>query len=271
MAVDLLAGTDFISGAAFVAAAFLAGAFLATAFLAAAFFGPSFLATPAFFAAFLAGAFLAAPAFFFEAALATFTSVGGWIASSTASLMALESSGSSTGAARRGARRDGGGSLGMIGQVVSTTGAAFLGERLAAFFAARASSAALAGADSGSFAARVSAVAARLLGPLMGRRGVKIHPTPGTGFPPMSRPSSNSQGCWPWNSWNESLERTTAPVRSAMRKTKASPRPMAPAGGETTSPLSIASRSVSRSASSMRCSNDASTTTVMRLPGSSSA
>ncbi len=62
-----------------------------------------------------------------------------------------------------------------------------------------------------------------------------------------------------------------APVRSAMRKTKASPRPMAPAGGETTSPLSIASRSVSRSDSSMRCSNDASTTTVMRLFGSSSA
>jgi hypothetical protein len=38
---------------------------------------------------------------------------------------------------------------------------------------------------------------------------------------------------------------------------------MAPAGGDTTSPLSMASRSVSRSDSSMRCSNEASTTTVM--------
>src|SRR5580704_556119 len=236
-AVDLLAGTDFISGAAFLAAAFFAGTFLAAPFLAAAFFGPSFLAAAAFFAAFLGAAsfaaapFLAAPAFFFEAALAAFTSVGGWIASSTASLMALDTSGSSTVTGRTAARREGGaggGSLGVIGQVVSMTGAAFLGARLAAFFAARASSAALAGADSGSLAARVSAVAARLLGPRMGRRGVKIHPTPGTGFPPMSRPSSNSQGCWPWNSWKESLERTTAPVRSAMRRTKASPRPMAP-------------------------------------------
>ena len=141
--------------------------------------------------------FFAAAAFFFEGTLATFSSVGGSIASATASLMALDSSGSSTGAGRRAPRREGGGSLGVIGQVISTTGAAFLVERLAAFFAARANSAALAGADSGSLAARVSAVAARLLGPRMGRRGVKIHPTPGTGFPPMSRPSSNSQGCWP--------------------------------------------------------------------------
>src|SRR5580693_10690839 len=56
-----------------------------------------------------------------------------------------------------------------------------------------------------------------------------------------------------------------------MRKTNASPRPMAPAGGEMTSPLSIASRTSSRSASSTRCSNVASTTTMMLAPGSSEA
>src|ERR1700683_822283 len=137
LAVDRLAGTDFISGAAFLAGAFLAGAFLAgaflagaffgAAFLAAAFFGPSFLAAAAFLAAFLGAAsffavasFLAAPAFFFEAALTAFTSVGGWIASSTASLMALDTSGSSTVTGRTAARREGGaggGSLGVIGQV----------------------------------------------------------------------------------------------------------------------------------------------------------
>ena len=44
----------------------------------------------------------------------------------------------------------------MIGQVVSTAGAAFLVERFAAFLAALASSAALAGADSGSFFGRAS-------------------------------------------------------------------------------------------------------------------
>src|ERR1700722_4581214 len=70
-AVHLLAGADFISGAAFLAAAFLAGTFLAAPFLTAAFFGPSFFAAAAFFAAFLGAAsffavapFLAAPAFF---------------------------------------------------------------------------------------------------------------------------------------------------------------------------------------------------------------
>jgi hypothetical protein len=140
---------------------------------------------------------------------------------------------------------------------------------LAAFLAARANSAALAGADSGSFLAFISAVAARLFGPRMGRRGVKIHPMPGMGFPPIRRPSSKSQGCSPWNSWNESFERTMAPVRSAMRRTKASPRPMAPAGGDTTSPFSMASRTSSRSSSETRCSNVASTTTMMLEPGSS--
>ena len=54
---------------------------------------------------------------------------------------------------------------------------------LAAFFAARASSAALAGAESGSFFSDLaSAVAARLFGPRMGSRGVKIQPTPGHGL-----------------------------------------------------------------------------------------
>ena len=95
-------------------------------------------------------------------------------------------------------------------------------------------------------------VAARLRGPRTGRRGVNIHPTPGIGFPPMSRPSSNSQGCSAWNSWNESLDRTCAPTRSATRRTNASPRPMAPAGGETNSPWATASSKMGRSSASMR-------------------
>jgi len=70
-------------------------------------------------------------------------------------------------------------------------------DRLAAFLAALANSAALAGADAGSGRPFFSAVAARLLGPRMGKRGVKIHPTPGTGLPPISRPSSNNHGCSP--------------------------------------------------------------------------
>ncbi len=186
--------------------------------------------------------------------------------------MALESAGSVAILAR--ATPPGGGAVGTNGHDVSTVTAAtaaFFGARLAAFLAALASSAALAGAEVGSFFRPLSAVAARLLGPRMGKRGVKIHPTPGTGLPPMRRPSSKSQGCSPWNSWNESFDNTTAPVRSAMRNTKASPRPMAPAGGETTSPFNMASRKASRSDSAMRCSNEASTTTVIWPAGSSSA
>ncbi len=182
--------------------------------------------------------FLAAACFL--AALRDFSGAGGCSASSTASSMALENTGLTL-------ARPGGGAVGVIGHEVSTAAAGLaaalflaLDDFLAAFLAALANSAALAGAESGSFFALASAVAARLLGPRMGRRGVKIHPTPGTGFPPISRPSSKSQGCSPWNSWKESLERTVAPVRSAMRNTKASPRPMAPAGGEMISPLSMA-------------------------------
>ena len=164
----------------------------------------------------------------------------------------------------------------MMGHDVSTGGAgcdAFLAleDLLAAFLAARASSAAFAGAESGSFLALASAVAARLLGPRIGSRGVKIHPTPGTGLPPIRRESSKSQGCSPWNSWNESLESTMALVRSAIRSTNASPRPIAPAGGEMISPFSIAWRTSSRSASETRCSKVASTTTMMLAPGSSAA
>ena len=92
--------------------------------------------------------------------------------------MALENTGSTL-------ARPGGGAVGVIGHDVSTAGvvalAAFLAlvPFLAAFLAARASSAALAGADSGSFLALASAVAARLLGPRIGSRGVKIHPDAG--------------------------------------------------------------------------------------------
>ena len=68
-------------------------------------------------------------------------------------------------------------------------------------------------------------------GPRTGVRGTKIQPTPGTGLPPISRPSSNSQAYSPWNSWNESFESTTASALSAICRRKASPRPIAPAGG----------------------------------------
>ncbi len=86
-----------------------------------------------------------------------------------------------------------------------------------------------------------SLTASRLLGPRTGVRGVKIQPMPGTGLPPTSRPLSKSHSWSPWNSWKESLESTTAPVLSAIRSKKASPRPMAPAGGETSSPAASAS------------------------------
>ncbi len=88
---------------------------------------------------------------------------------------------------------------------------------------------------------RASRVERRLAGPRTGARRTNTQPTPGTGFPPISRPSSNSQVYWPWNSWKESLENTVASARLAMESTKASPRPMAPAGGETSSPASTAS------------------------------
>jgi len=40
----------------------------------------------------------------------------------------------------------------------------------------------------------LSRTARRLTGPRTGARGTKTQPTWGTGLPPMSRPSSNSQG-----------------------------------------------------------------------------
>src|SRR5580700_3933275 len=226
--------------------------------------GASFFAL----ALFCGGAFFAATCFFDGPR--GFSGVGGCKASSTASSIALETTGSTL-------ARPGGGLFGLIGHEGSTVAAATLDAffdlpaRLAAFLAARANSAALAGADAWSSLAFASAVAALLLGPRIGIRGVKIQPTPGTGLPPISRPSSKSQGCSPWNSWKESLDRTVAPVRSAIRNTNASPRPMAPAGGEMTSPLSMASRTSSRSASPTRCSKVASTTTMMLASGSSEA
>ncbi len=215
--------------------------------------------------------FLALPPTFGVAAISCLVAfgLGGCRASSTASSIALTNTGSTFG-------WTGGGVAGTNGHEVERGTEVFVAffadfDLLAAFLAARASSAAFMAAESWSFFDRASAVAARLLGPRMGSLGVKIQPTPGTGFPPIRRPSSKSHGCSPWNSWNESLERTTALVRSAMRRTKASPRPMAPAGGDTMSPSSIASRTVSRSDSETRCSNVASTTTMMLEPGSSAA
>jgi hypothetical protein len=82
---------------------------------------------------------------------------------------------------------------------------------------------------------RASLTARRLVGPRTGARSMNTQPTWGTGFPPISRPFSNSQGYSPWNSWNESFDRMLAPARLAICSTKASPRPMAPAGGVTSS------------------------------------
>src|SRR5690606_34497587 len=48
-----------------------------------------------------------------------------------------------------------------------------------------------------------SRTARRLVSPRTGLRGRKIHPTCSTGLPPIRRPSSNSHGYCPWNSWKE--------------------------------------------------------------------
>ena len=115
-----------------------------------------------------------------------------------------------------------------------------------------------------------SLTARRLIGPRTGTRGTNTQPTLGTGFPPTRRPSSNNQSYWPWNSWYESLEMTVALTLLAMVSTKASPRPMAPAGGATSSLFSIAASNSDTSRGSIRCPNVASTTTVTTSSGCSS-
>ncbi len=117
---------------------------------------------------------------------------------------------------------------------------------------------------------RASRVERRLSGPRTGDRSTNTQPTPGMGLPPTRRPSSNSHVYWPWNSWKESLEKTVASALLAMDSTNASPRPMAPAGGETSSPARTASSKVGFSLSSMRCPKVASTTTVTSAAGNSS-
>jgi hypothetical protein len=117
---------------------------------------------------------------------------------------------------------------------------------------------------------RDALVALRLTGPFTGRRSTKTQPTNGTGLPPISRPSSNSHGYSPWNSWNESLLRMRAPTLLAMLNTKASPRPMAPAGGATTSLWATAASNSASSFLSIRCPKVASTTTVTMASGNSS-
>ena len=107
-----------------------------------------------------------------------------------------------------------------------------------------------------------SRCARRLTAPRTGTRATKTQPTPGTGLPPKRRSSSNSHEYVPWNSWNESFERMVASVRFAICRTKASPRPTAPAGGVRISPASTASSNSSRSDWSMRLGNVASTTTT---------
>jgi len=105
---------------------------------------------------------------------------------------------------------------------------------------------------------------------LTGNRGVKTQPTPFTGFPPIRRPSSKSHGYSSWNSWNESLLNTTPLMRSAIFKMKASPRPIAPAGGVTISPANSAPLKCARSFVATRCSKLASATTITSAFGCSS-
>src|SRR3954454_2845357 len=68
----------------------------------------------------------------------------------------------------------------------------------------------------------------RLATPRTGERSTNTQPTPAIGLPPMRRPSSNNHVYCPWNSWNESLEKTVASARFAIDRTNASPRPIAP-------------------------------------------
>ena len=123
------------------------------------------------------------------------------------------------------------------------------------------------------FAPRFSRVARRLVGPRTGVRHTKTQPMAGTGLAPRSRPSSNNQSyCPPWNSWNESFEKTVPFTLSATWRMNASPRPIAPAGGVTISPFTIPASNSGRSLSSMRCPKVASTTTVsFTSPNSSSS
>ena len=75
----------------------------------------------------------------------------------------------------------------------------------------------------------------------------KTQPTSGTGLPPISRPSSNSQRT---RRGTPGTSRWTAPSASALSaicSTNASPRPIAPAGGVTSSPAMTASSYVGRS------------------------
>ena len=109
--------------------------------------------------------------------------------------------------------------------------------------------------------------ALRLVSPRAGTRSTKTHPTWGTGLPPMRRPASNSHLYLPWNSWKLSLDRIVALAFSAMARMNASPRPMAPAGGATSSLCSIALLNSATSFFAMRCPNVASTTTVTLAVG----
>jgi hypothetical protein len=103
-----------------------------------------------------------------------------------------------------------------------------------------------------SFLRRASLTALRLIGPRTGVRATNTHPMCGTGLPPISRPSSNSHGYVPWNSWNESFDSTVAPTLFAMLSRNASPRPIAPAGGATSSLFETAASNSGNFAEPMR-------------------
>ena len=90
---------------------------------------------------------------------------------------------------------------------------------------------------------------------------------PGTGLPPNNRPGSKSQGCSPWNSWNESFEQRpglrSAPRDPGQRVTSAD----GPGRGETTSPCGVGLLELRRSCGSIRRVKEASTTTTIRPRG----
>ena len=109
--------------------------------------------------------------------------------------------------------------------------------------------------------------ALRLVSPRAGTRLTNTQPTWGTGLPPMSLPSSKSHLYLPWNSWKLSFERIVALAFSAMARMNASPRPMAPAGGATSSLCSIALLNSATSFLAIRWPNVASTTTVILALG----
>ena len=157
----------------------------------------------------------------------TFGSSAGTAASSLATFSL------SSGAAAVRRRRFG---AGVLSAACFFTARFFAACFFAACFSAPAFASAAAGVASAAAAFFASRTARLLVGPRTGERSTNTQPTPGTGLPPTSLPTSNSHEVEPWNSWNESFDNTTASTRSATCRMKASPRPIAPAGGVSSQP-----------------------------------